>query len=180
MNRPSLSYSGFGSPSPAIVAPMPTARSLSFGSSFGNTNSSPSWSMPSLPTTAGQAFGGGAGTASTSGTGFTAPNVEAADLSFGDRLKSTFMTENGGFDLGAIGDVAKTIGAFGQLWAGIQANKLAKESLAFEKQAYDTNLGNQIAAYNLSLEDRMRARYAQNGRSTADAEAYIDKHRLEK
>jgi hypothetical protein len=80
--------------------------------------------------------------------------------------------------LGKISSIADVIAGFGQIYSGIQANKIAKESLQFSKDSYATNLGNQIQSYNTSLEDRARARYAQQGGTSADADAYINKNRM--
>lgn len=80
--------------------------------------------------------------------------------------------------LSKISTISDVISGFGQIYAGIQANKIAKESLAFQKESYAENLGNQIQSYNTSLEDRARARYAQSNGTTAQADAYIDKNRL--
>lgn len=96
----------------------------------------------------------------------------------GNWFQSTFMNEGGGLNLGSIGAVADTIGAFGQLYAGLQANNLAKDSLALQTRAYETNLANQKNSFNLGLEDRITARYAQTGGSAADRDAYISKYKL--
>jgi hypothetical protein len=66
----------------------------------------------------------------------------------------------------------------GNLWGAWQANKLAKESFAFQKDFANTNLANQIQSYNTSIEDRARARTFTEGGSDADAQAYIDEHSL--
>lgn len=81
-------------------------------------------------------------------------------------------------NMGTVKDVAGILGGFGQVWAGLQANKIAKDTLSFQKQSYETNLANQIKSYNLSLDDRIRARYAQTERSTADADAMIAANRM--
>lgn len=65
----------------------------------------------------------------------------------------------------------------GNLWNSYQSQKLAKESLNFQKDAYNKNLSNQTQSYNTALEDRVRARYATEGRS-GEAQGYIDKNRL--
>lgn len=80
--------------------------------------------------------------------------------------------------LGGLKDLTSIIGGFGALWNGIQANKLAKEAFSFQKKAYERNYSNQVDSYNTALEDRIRARYAQSNGSSADAEAYIQNHRL--
>ncbi len=87
------------------------------------------------------------------------------------------MNADGSLNLNAIGTIGKVIGGFGQVYAGIQANKIAKDSLNFQKESYATNLTNQLSSYNLALEDRVRARYKQEGRS-GEADGYINKHRL--
>lgn len=68
----------------------------------------------------------------------------------------------------------------GNLWQAWEANKLAKETFKFQKDFANTNLTNQIQSYNTALEDRSFARAHTEGRSTADAQAYIDQHSLRK
>lgn len=62
------------------------------------------------------------------------------------------------------------IGTIGNLWAGWQAQKLAKEQFNYQKGITDTNLANQIQSYNTALTDRINARgYMQgDGQSTID------------
>lgn len=187
MTSPFLNFSpSTAGPSSVRLPPLPGAQPLSFGgmSAYGQASqqSAPAWSLPVMsntPTTAGQAFTGSSGTVPTAGITPNIPNTApTGDMSFGSRLKNTFTTKDGGFDLGAVGNLAQTIGAFGTLWSGVQSNKIAKDTLAFQKDAYNTNLSNQISSYNLALEDRIKARYAQNGRSTEDADGYINQHKL--
>jgi hypothetical protein len=66
----------------------------------------------------------------------------------------------------------------GSLWGAWQANKLAGENLAFQKEAYNTNLANSISAYNTALDDKIRSRAKTEGMSDAEAQAYIDEHEL--
>jgi len=89
---------------------------------------------------------------------------------------NTFMNEGGGFNMDSIGSIASTIGDFGKLYMGYQANKLAKETLNFQKNSYNTNLTNQISSYNTALEDRARGRTSTP--NSAETEAYIKKHSL--
>lgn len=90
---------------------------------------------------------------------------------------NSFWGEDG-FNMGSVATISDTIASFGQLWSGLQQNKLAKDSLNFRKKAYDTNLSNQISSYNLALEDRMTARYHQNNRPQSEADAKINEHKL--
>jgi len=65
----------------------------------------------------------------------------------------------------------------GGLWQSFQAQKMAKKAFNFQKDAWKTNLKNQTQVYNTSLEDRIRARYATEGRSE-EADSYIAEHKL--
>ena len=69
------------------------------------------------------------------------------------------------------------IQTLGSLWNSFQQNKMAKQSLALQTRAFETNLRNQTQSYNTALEDRIRARYATEGRSE-QADSYIAKNRL--
>lgn len=69
------------------------------------------------------------------------------------------------------------LGAF-NIYSGLQANKLAKQQLAFAKQQYSTNLANSIKSYNTQLADKINSRYAVEGKSSADAAAYLEANKL--
>jgi hypothetical protein len=190
MNNPLLRFGANAGPAPVNIAP---AQPLGFGDTIRQFSSGPaapgSFSVPTgnrpasgIPTTAGDF-------ASSTPSGITVPKSV-----FGEVNSALNVDSNGnplekgglfgdffgkdGFGIGDLGELSKIIGGFGNLWMGMQANKLAKKSLDFEKQAYDTNLSNQISSYNLALEDRMRARYAQNGRSQSEATAKIEQNKL--
>lgn len=76
------------------------------------------------------------------------------------------------------GYVTDGIGAIGGLWGAIQQNKIAKQQLALSRDAFETNMRNSIQSYNTTLEDRIRARYAMEGRGSSEADAYLDDNRL--
>lgn len=88
------------------------------------------------------------------------------------------LTEDGKVNWGNVGSLAETLGGLGEVWAAFQANKLAKDSLNFQKESYQTNLANQIASYNMALEDRAYARAAQNNAPQNTAQSYISQHKL--
>lgn len=78
---------------------------------------------------------------------------------------------------GAASMVLGGLETLGTLWGAFQQNKLAKQSLKFQKKAFKTNLANATQVYNTALEDRIRARYATEGRSE-EADAKIRENRL--
>ena len=70
------------------------------------------------------------------------------------------------------------IGTIGNLWAGWQAQKLAKEQFNYQKDITDTNLANQIQSYNTALSDRMVARGFVQGDSQSTIDQYIEENSL--
>lgn len=111
-------------------------------------------------------------------SGAPAPQVPGAPVPGGGAAAPSgpgFFSQYGPaqFALGAI----QTLGS---LWNSYQQNKIAKESIAFQKEAYQTNLANQEQSYNTELEDRINARYATEGRTNAaaDAASYVEKNKL--
>lgn len=85
-----------------------------------------------------------------------------------------------GFNTDTLGVAIGGLQALGSLWNAWEANKLAKEQFKFAKEAWNTNLTNQMQTYNTTLEDRIRSRAAFEGMSSEDAQAYIDTHKLRK
>jgi hypothetical protein len=83
----------------------------------------------------------------------------------------------GGLD--GMGRIFDGIGNIGRLYAAIQGVKLGKQQLSFARDAFNTNTANQTQTYNTSLEDRIRARYNTEGRSSTEADGYLDQNRLQ-
>lgn len=138
------------------------------------TNAAPS--APVFSTSGGGAAAGSVGMSmgavsadAAGGAGMTQDALQAAQNSQGWFGPDT---------MGKIGAISDVIGSFGKVYAGLQANKIAKDTLNFQKESYGTNLANQISSYNMALEDRGRARYAQMNGTDAEASAYINKHKL--
>lgn len=167
-------------------------------SRFGYGNNYANVGVVPTPVTMGISdFGSGAGASNPVGSYFQAaasspsvpsgsPGAFSSMIGFG---KDIFPNAPGGSGSGFGGlgmnlDTAKLalggLQTIGSLWQAWEANKLAKQQLNFQKQAFDTNLTNQIASYNTSLEDRTRARAFTEGMSADDAQAYIDAHKLRK
>ena len=86
-----------------------------------------------------------------------------------------FFSPGGGFSM-----VLGGVQTLGNLWNSFQANKQAKKSFEFQKEAFYTNLENQEQSYNTELEDRISARYATEGRADVAGEtaSYMEKNRL--
>lgn len=84
---------------------------------------------------------------------------------------NSFNVDNIGLALGGIQ-------TFGNLYNSFRQSRLAKEQLNLSRDAYRTNLQNSTQTYNTALEDRIRARYNTEGRSSGDAEAYLSDNRL--
>ena len=114
------------------------------------TVTTPGMTAPQVPGVTGGAAGGGA-----------APQTPGFFSQYGPAQ----------FALGAI----QTLGT---LWNSFQQNKMAKESMKFQKEAFATNLANQEQSYNTALEDGINARYVTEGKSQAEADAYIQKNSL--
>lgn len=93
-----------------------------------------------------------------------------------DRFKGSMLTENG-LNFENIGSMAETLGSLGTLWSGIQSNRIARDSLNFQKGAYKTNLANQTQSYNTQVQDKGAARAAQFGDATY-ADSYYDKNKI--
>lgn len=129
-------------------------------------------------------------TISTSGTApvgdTAAPVAEAAaaavdptKMGFMDRMKSTLIDpKTGAFNLDGIASIGETVGTIGQLWGAYKGYQLAKDSLNFQKETFETNLGNQTKSYNTALEDRARASASATGASEAEIRRYVNKNKL--
>ncbi len=90
---------------------------------------------------------------------------------------SSGLSSGGGINTNNLQLGLSAVQTIGSLWNSFQQNKLAKQSLGLQTQAYKTNLKNQTSSYNTALEDRIRSRYATEGRSP-QADSYINKHKL--
>lgn len=107
-----------------------------------------------------------------------APVTPDAGFDWKRFLGSTFMDGEGGLNLRAVGGLAEGLASLGSLYGAFQMNKLARDSLDFQKKSYKQNLANQTKSYNTALEDRLRTRGIQNGTSRARTAAEIEKHSL--
>lgn len=105
----------------------------------------------------------------------------ANETTIGDQLTGGSMWDSTKSWLGNgnnLGTVVQGIGALTNAWLGYQQLQQAKEGLAFQKTAFNTNLRNSTQNYNTSLEDRIRGRSADYAGKEADVQSYLAKHRL--
>lgn len=77
-----------------------------------------------------------------------------------------------------LGSIASGLASLGQLYGALQGIGIARKQLKLSERAFETNLGNQTQSYNTSLEDRIRSRYATEGRGASEADAYLREHSL--
>lgn len=150
---------------------------MSYTDIFNNSPDGLSMGMPTIDTGAAVANLG-----QTPNTGLTTPSVTSPVMNAptvpgttggAAPQKPGFFSPYGPaqFALGAI----QTLGS---LFNSYQQNKLAKEAMKFQKEAFATNLENQEQSYNTALEDRIHARYVTEGKSQAEADSYIERNRL--
>ncbi len=85
-----------------------------------------------------------------------------------------FWDKIGGAD--GLGSLMKSLASLGSIYTGLQSLKVAKDEYRLNKEAYRTNLANTRMSFNTALEDRARSRFATEGRSQAEADAYVKKH----
>lgn len=146
-------------PTPAMQAPIMQAPA---GSALAPVaaNDLTGWTAPIVPTTETVAAG--------------ATNIANIDPA---KKTSGFLRDaQGNLNLGNLETLTGMIGTLGTLYGAFQQHKLAKDSFNFQKDAYEKNMANQTKSYNTALEDRIKARYTQEGRSGADE--YLKKHSL--
>lgn len=162
------------------------------------------WGAPALPMDMGQVAGTPPVMAATPGTGGLAPSLSYGSSAPSPTMDVGAAAEAilgggagggaGGSDFGLWGKlglwdqsglnwdtvqgIGQGVGALGNMWNAWQQNRLARDQFDFTKEAYNTNLDNQVQTYNTSLEDRTKARNSYLGRPASDTRAYMASHRL--
>lgn len=81
-------------------------------------------------------------------------------------------------NMNTVGTGFKALGTIASAWLGMQTNRLAKENLNFQRDAFQKNYANSVNAYNESLDSRYAAREARNGSDNFNADAQWKKYRL--
>lgn len=86
--------------------------------------------------------------------------------------------KDGNTQVGALGAGLGALQGLGNLYAGFQSYGLAKQQLAFQQKAYETNLRNSVGSYNTALEDKIRGRSSNYAGKEADVQSYLASHKL--
>lgn len=101
------------------------------------------------------------------------PNASGLGLTYGGQTSSPNLNlnqSNGfGFNMPTLQLGLQGLAAIGNLYLGSKAMGLAKNQFDFSKQMAQTNLKNQVNAYNTGLEDRLRTREQFNTGASGDA-----------
>lgn len=84
----------------------------------------------------------------------------------------------GGFGLDGLKVLTGGLQTIGNLWNAFQAQKLAKEQFAFQKDFANTNLNNSIASYNTALTDKITSRSFTQGDSADVTAKYLADNKL--
>lgn len=88
-------------------------------------------------------------------------------------------TDADGFKTNGIIPVGLQAGVgLGNLFMGIQANNLAKKQFSFQKEAYYTNLRNNITAFNNTLRDRVDGRWSDREKSQSEKDAIFNERKI--
>lgn len=157
---------------------MPMSDQLNFGlapasmSNYGITTNPGSMGLVA-PNIAGYSTG----YAAPSNVAGPLPNVAGADPA----APETALGKTWGWlnkNSGSLESMAKLAGGIAQIWGGIQANKIAKQTLALERESYQKNMANSIKAYNTALSDRVQGRYATGEQTQEQMDAYVKKNSL--
>lgn len=118
----------------------------------------------------------GTGTTVTGTTGASTAQVPGASTGFGFGDALGWLGDNSQ----GLGSLLQGIGALSSIFTTNKQIGLAEDNLNFQKEAYNTNLANQISTYNTNLEDRIRGRYSTADQSEAQIQSYLDKNKLSK
>lgn len=70
------------------------------------------------------------------------------------------------------------LGTLGGLWGTLQSNRLARDSLNFQKDFAQKNLANSIKSYNTALTDRAASRGFVQGDSQEKTQQYINDNKM--
>lgn len=124
-------------------------------------------------------LGGSNGATSYAAPTTPGPIVQGNNAMFSPIGSPTAATSNGfGLNMGTAQLGLAGLSALAGLIQGRNALGLAKDQFNFTKDVTNTNLNNQVKAYNTTLEDRLRSRGVAEGTDAAAVAAQIERNRL--
>lgn len=109
---------------------------------------------------------------------FNVPTLYADSATTGAAPAGQVPATNLGLNVPTAQMALSGLGTIGNLWAGFQAAKLAKQQFNFQKDFANANLANQIKSYNTALYDRARSRAAMEGQSSGQMQSYVNANSL--
>lgn len=146
-----------------------------------NQQMSGSWSMPAAPWTPTDMNWGGA---APTMPGFPqAPVMDPNLVGFDPSNPATYGGDKGagsgwGWNPASFKVGLSGVGTGLNLWNAFQANKIAKQQLAWSKEFGNANLNNSIKDYNTQLEDRAKSRASSMGWTPEQIAAYTEKNKV--
>lgn len=146
---------------------------------FGSTVSTPQ--IPQVNLAGGSNVGSAAAAATSAASGVADAATDGFGGNFlwgaGDEV-GLLGNQSQGVNMKGVNLALGGIEALGNMWMSYQSHKLAKQSFALQEESYRTSLADNRQTYNTALEDRIRSRYAAEGRSDAEADSYIAENSL--
>lgn len=167
----SLSYNGLGSYDPMNMNQMDLSMGMStpmapLSTGKNTTQAATAAAVSAAPMTP----SGLASPANVAAPDATAPMFNPVT---GEALNPGFFQKGGGFGI-ALG----ALQTLGNLWNSFQQTKIAKDTLKFQKDAYQTNLANFEKDYNTRLESDANYSGQISGHSQEQTDQYVRKHSL--
>lgn len=97
-----------------------------------------------------------------------------------DYIEKMSKNQEFGMNLNTVNGVMGGLNAAMNLWGGYQSNKMARDQWNTQKTVLNTNMMNQISAYNAALEDRLNYRKQMGGISQEDADRMYEERKAKK
>jgi hypothetical protein len=169
--RPLMEIPGVTTPGSTAMVPMsadrvlPSDRSFLYGD-MGYGGMGGGFSANPVPSSDSSTWGAGSGLMGQFNSWLQESGALGSRLSDGTQMQGW-----GGLALGGLSSAAN-------LFMGMQQYGLAKQQLAFQKDAFNKNYAAQRTATNSALEDRQRARVASNGSAYESVDSYMARNSI--
>lgn len=97
-----------------------------------------------------------------------------------DYIQKMSKNQEFGLNFNTLNGVMGGLNAAMNLWGGYQSNKLARDQWNTQKSVLNTNMMNQISAYNAALEDRLNYRKQMGGLSQETVDRMYEERKAKK